>query len=85
MTWTVEDLHKLHDKVSKSRANPNQRVIGFVLHADTIHVDGPNRFTCDWSFIQLYNENIDWKTFTGDKIYIGQCPILSRSSSSADQ
>ena len=30
-TGTIEGLNKLHDEVTKRRANPNQRTIGFVL------------------------------------------------------
>ena len=37
--------------------NSNQRIIGFVLHAELIVVsDGPDEFTRDWAFILLYNE-----------------------------
>ncbi|KAF8869128.1 hypothetical protein BD779DRAFT_1588781 [Infundibulicybe gibba] len=38
--------------------------IGRVLHAEPIVVpDGPNMFTRDWAFIELYSERIDWDTF----------------------
>ena len=67
-TRTIDRLHKLYDEVSEFRANPNQRIIGFVLHADPIKADGPNPFTCDWAFIQLYDEKIDWTTFPGNKV-----------------
>ncbi|KIM27485.1 hypothetical protein M408DRAFT_165369 [Serendipita vermifera MAFF 305830] len=69
---TIDDLNKLHDVVTKLRTNPDQRIIGFVLHAEPIVVaDGPNKFTRDWALIELYNDNIDWSTFLGNKVYIG--------------
>jgi hypothetical protein len=44
-------------RVIKRRTNPDQRIIGFVLHAEPIVVsDGPNG---DWAFIELYREKID--------------------------
>jgi hypothetical protein len=45
---TINDLNKLHDEVTKHRTNPDQRVIGFVLHAEPIAVaDEPKQFTRD--------------------------------------
>ncbi|PWW76384.1 hypothetical protein C7212DRAFT_357329 [Tuber magnatum] len=71
-TKTIGSLNKLHDEVTKRRTNPDQRVIGFVLHAEPIVIsDAPHRFTCDWALVQLYNEKIDWATFPGNKVFIG--------------
>jgi hypothetical protein len=59
--------------------NPDQRVIGFVLHAEPIVVsDGPNQFTRDWAFVELYKDKIDWDTFLGNKVYVGMFPISCR-------
>lgn len=74
----INHLNKLHDEVTEHRTNPDQRIIGFVRHAEPITVaDGPNEFTSDWAFIELYNEKIDWSTFPGNKVYIGLFPISS--------
>ncbi|PWW76389.1 hypothetical protein C7212DRAFT_357331 [Tuber magnatum] len=71
-TKRIGSLNKLHDEVTKRRTNPDQRVIGFVLHAEPIEIsDAPHRFTCDWALVQLYNEKIDWATFPGNKVFIG--------------
>jgi len=71
-TKIIDNFNKLHDEVTKRRTNPDQRIIGFVLHAEPIAVsDGHNGFTRDWAFIQLYNEKIDWETFPGNKVYVG--------------
>ena len=81
-TKAIENLNKLHDEVPKCRTNPDQRIIGFVLHAEPIVVsDRPYGFTGDWTFIQLCNEVIDWDTFPGNKVYVGTFPISSRSFS----
>ncbi|PWW80501.1 hypothetical protein C7212DRAFT_361520 [Tuber magnatum] len=71
-TKMIDSLNKLHDEVTKLRTNPDQRIIGCVLHAEPITIsDGPHRFTRDWAFVQLYPEKIDWATFLGNKVYIG--------------
>ncbi|KAF8874482.1 hypothetical protein BD779DRAFT_1664243 [Infundibulicybe gibba] len=71
-TWIVGSLNKLHDEVTKHRTNPNQRIIGRVLHAEPIVVsNGPNRFTRDWAFIEIYKKKVDWDTFLGNKVYVG--------------
>ena len=71
-TRMIDSLNKLHDEVTKLRTNPEQRVIGCVLHVEPIAIsDGPHRFTRDWAFVQLYKEKIDWATFPGNKVYIG--------------
>ncbi|KAG7451368.1 uncharacterized protein BT62DRAFT_916395 [Guyanagaster necrorhizus] len=71
-TNMIDELNKLHDEVTKCRTHPNQRIIGFVLHAERIVVaDRPTEFMHDWAFIQLYREKIDWSTFPGNKVYIG--------------
>ncbi|KAF8874483.1 hypothetical protein BD779DRAFT_1703538 [Infundibulicybe gibba] len=70
--WVVSNLNKLHDEVTKHRTNPEQRIIGRLLHVEPIVVhDGPNGFTRDWAFIEVYRESIDWDTFLGNKVYIG--------------
>ena len=78
----IDNLNKFHDEVTKHRTNPDERIIGFVLHAEPIVVSNePNMFTCDWAFIQLCDEKIDWGTFPGNKVYVGTFPISSPSFS----
>ncbi|KAG0133117.1 hypothetical protein HOY82DRAFT_584602 [Tuber indicum] len=67
-TKMIDSLNKLHNKVAKLRANPDQRIIGCLLHAEPIAISyGPHGFTCDWALVQLYKEKIDWVTFRGNK------------------
>ena len=76
-TKIINHLKDLYNQVAKRMTNPDQRIIGFVLHVEPIVVaDGPNQFTRDWALIQLYNEKINWDTFLGNKVYIGMYPIL---------
>ncbi|KZP24239.1 hypothetical protein FIBSPDRAFT_736125 [Athelia psychrophila] len=71
-TDTIEQVNVLHDEVSRCRATPDQRTIGFVLHSEKIEVSvEPHKFTKDWALIELYDEKIDWPTFRGNKVYIG--------------
>ena len=72
----IEGAYALHDEVTERRTTPEQRIIGHVLHSEaTVE---PNMFTKDWALIELNHEMIDWKSFKGNKIYIG----MSYSSSS---
>ncbi|KAG8797913.1 hypothetical protein FRC17_007607, partial [Serendipita sp. 399] len=42
-TKIIYNLNKLHDEITKRRTNPEQRIIGFVLHAESnVVADGPN-------------------------------------------
>jgi hypothetical protein len=79
-TEAIGDLEELYNEVTSRRMILEQRVIGFVLHAEPI-VPGDTSylFTRDWALIQLYCERIDWSTFPGNKVYIGTFPVLSRS------
>jgi hypothetical protein len=71
-TKMIGYLNELYHEVTKLRTNPDQRVIGCVLHAEPIVIsNGSHRFTCDWAFVQLYKEKIDWATFPGNKVFIG--------------
>ncbi|KAG2070520.1 hypothetical protein BDR04DRAFT_1100012 [Suillus decipiens] len=67
----IEDVNEIHDEVTKHRATPDQRVIGFVLHSEIEVSVEPHDFTTDWALIKLYDEKIDWPTFKGNKVYIG--------------
>ncbi|KZT05709.1 uncharacterized protein LAESUDRAFT_726637 [Laetiporus sulphureus 93-53] len=68
----IEDVNEIHDEVTKNWTTPNQRVIGYVVHAPAIAVDdGPKHFTRDWALIDLYRDKIDWDTFQGNKVYVG--------------
>ena len=69
---TIERANALHDKVTKDRALPDQRVIGFVLHSEKIEVSTPpHNFTKDWALVELYRDMIDWDDFKGNKVFIG--------------
>jgi len=71
----IEDVNEIHDEVTKLWTTPNQRVIGYVVHAPAIAVDdGPKHFTRDWALIDLYRDKIDWDTFQGNKVYVGTFP-----------
>lgn len=73
----IEQINKLHSDVTRFRTTPEQRAIGYVLHAEPIVVsDGPNEFTRDWALIELYEEKIDWDSFKGNKVYVGTFSIL---------
>ena len=51
----IGKINKLHSDVTRYRMTPEQRSIGFVLHAVPIAVcDGPHRFARDWALIELY-------------------------------
>jgi len=76
----IEKINKLHSDVTRSRATPAQRTIGFVHHVEPIAVsDGPHKFPRDWALIELYEEKIDWDSFKGNKVYIGTFSISSHS------
>jgi len=76
-TDNIEQLDRLHTRVTKFMATPNKRCIGHVLHADPVGVssDEPDAFTVDWAVIQLSKDAFDWSDFSGNKIYIGTSPI----------
>ncbi|KAG7096384.1 hypothetical protein E1B28_003828 [Marasmius oreades] len=67
---TIESLDELHSNVTKLMTNPNQRIVGFVLHADPIGVSNDG-YMHDWAFIAL-SEKIDWHSFKGNKIWVGE-------------
>ena len=66
---TIEQANALHDEVTKDRALPDQRVIGFVLHSEKIEVSAlPHNFTKNWALVELYRDMIDWDDFKGNKV-----------------
>ena len=68
----IERANALHDEVTKDRALPDQRVIGFVLHSEQIEVSAPpHNFTKDWALIELYRDMINWDDLKGNKVFIG--------------
>ncbi|KAI0056726.1 hypothetical protein BV25DRAFT_1831935 [Artomyces pyxidatus] len=69
----TEKITMLHDEVTRFRAVPTQRTIGFVLHVESISVGAaPHQFTRDWALIELYKEKIVWDSFKGNKVYVGE-------------
>jgi hypothetical protein len=75
-TRMINHLNQLHNEVTKRRTNPDQQIIGSVLHVEPIVVaDGPHGYTRDWAFIELHHKRFDWSTFTGNNVYVGTFPI----------
>ncbi|KAI5779857.1 hypothetical protein DFH27DRAFT_644520 [Peziza echinospora] len=71
-TAKIGKVKVLHGEATRRRATLDQRVIGFVLHSEKIGFSvKPHGFTKDWALIELYDEKIDWSTFSGNKVYIG--------------
>ncbi|EJD54918.1 hypothetical protein AURDEDRAFT_110315 [Auricularia subglabra TFB-10046 SS5] len=71
-TSNIEQLDKLHTRVSKTMGSPEKRVIGHVLHSEPIRVSSaPERFTIDWAVIELTDDAFNWPEFKGNKVYIG--------------
>jgi len=81
-TRKIKRVNEIHNEVTKHRATPDQRIIGFVLHSEKIEVSADTHgFTKDWALIELDNEMIDWPTFKGNKVYIGMSFSISLSLS----
>ena len=71
-TKNIEQVNALRDEVIKLRSVPDQRIIGYVLHSEKIEVSvDPHGFTKDCALIELYDEEIDWTSFKGNKVYVG--------------
>ncbi|KAK6343608.1 hypothetical protein TWF730_011199 [Orbilia blumenaviensis] len=71
-TRKIKHIKMLQEEVTKDRTPLEQRVIGFVLHSEIIKVSAePHGFTQDWALVQLYDDKIDWSTFQGNKVYVG--------------
>ncbi|KAH9931246.1 uncharacterized protein B0H18DRAFT_1083548 [Fomitopsis serialis] len=51
-TKKIEEVKAIHDEVTKPRATPDQRIIGFVLHSEKFEVS-------------LYDAKINWPTYVG--------------------
>ena len=72
----IQQLDRLHTRVTKFMTTPNRQCIGQVLHADPMGIsDEPNGFTIDWAVIHINKDTFDWADFKGNKVYIGTSPI----------
>ncbi|KAF8884567.1 hypothetical protein CPB84DRAFT_1816946 [Gymnopilus junonius] len=68
----VDLVAKVKKEIQHVNALQDERVIGFVLHAEKVEVSAdPYGFTKDWALIELYDEKIDWANFKGNKVYVG--------------
>jgi len=71
-TRKLMHANELHDEITKRHTLAEQRVFGRVLHCEEIDVAvEPKGYTKDWAFIEVYPGAIDWDTFKGNKIWIG--------------
>ncbi|KAF5357685.1 hypothetical protein D9758_007489 [Tetrapyrgos nigripes] len=69
---TIKAATMLLDEAEKHWTCPNQRMLGYILHAPPIDMGvGHEQFTQDWGLVELYNNKINWATFPGNKIYLG--------------
>ncbi|KAG5640871.1 hypothetical protein DXG03_006768, partial [Asterophora parasitica] len=51
---------------------PNDRIIGEVIHIESISVSvGPHKWTDDWALIALHESKFEWDKFKGNVVYIG--------------
>ncbi|KZS87133.1 hypothetical protein SISNIDRAFT_322227 [Sistotremastrum niveocremeum HHB9708] len=68
----IRRVKALHADITENFTTLDQRVIGFVLRSESIEDSvEPYQFPNDWALIELYKDKIDWKTFTGNKVWIG--------------
>ncbi|KDQ53029.1 hypothetical protein JAAARDRAFT_61589 [Jaapia argillacea MUCL 33604] len=68
----IVEIDTFHNEILKLWTIPEQRVIGEVVHVEPIAVNvAPHGLTRDWALIELYDDQFDWSTFKGNKVYIG--------------
>ncbi|KAG8806839.1 hypothetical protein FRC19_007028 [Serendipita sp. 401] len=68
----IDEINHFHDEILRQWAEPDQRIIGEVIHVEPIAVNvAPHGFTHDWALIELYDDKFDWTTFKGNKVYVG--------------
>ena len=71
-TRRINSLNDLHTEVTKYRSIKAQRTIGWALHSSPVKVGvEPLGYMEDWGLVELDLEQIDMKTFPGNKIFIG--------------
>ncbi|KAI5895483.1 uncharacterized protein SCHCODRAFT_02619543 [Schizophyllum commune H4-8] len=73
--WTTawrEEANTLRDTYETTRSQPEERVIGSVLHVEKD--DAPAEaygYPRDFALVEMYKEKMDWSTFHGNKVFIG--------------
>jgi len=71
-------IDTFHNEILKRWTIPEQRVIGEVVHVESIAVNvAPDKLTRDWALIEIYDDKFDWSTFKGNKVYIGTFSMLA--------
>ncbi|KAL1726219.1 hypothetical protein EV714DRAFT_255093 [Schizophyllum commune] len=71
-TARIEEANTLRDTVKTTRSRPEERVIGSVLHVE--RNDAPAEaygYPRDFALVEMYKEKMDWSTFHGNKVFIG--------------
>ncbi|KAG8805884.1 hypothetical protein FRC17_005289, partial [Serendipita sp. 399] len=69
---TIIDIKQLLDEINSHWNMLSQRVLGYILHTPPLSVaTGPKQFTEDWALIDLDRDKIDWDTFKGNVVYLG--------------
>ncbi|KAH7887130.1 hypothetical protein F5I97DRAFT_1936641 [Phlebopus sp. FC_14] len=68
----IAEVYKFHGEITRHWSTPSQRVLGYVVHAPPLSVaTGPKQFMEDWALIDLNRDKIDWNTFKGNVVYLG--------------
>ncbi|KAI6098074.1 hypothetical protein EDD16DRAFT_1718740 [Pisolithus croceorrhizus] len=68
----ISEINKFHSETVKQWTIPDQRIIGEVLHVESVDLNvAPHGFTSNWAIIELYDDKFDWDTFVGNKVYVG--------------
>ncbi|KAH9053775.1 hypothetical protein EDB87DRAFT_1704818 [Lactarius vividus] len=69
---TITAVDEFHDQITDHWSTVSQRMLGYVVYAPPISVGtGPKKFTDHWALIDLYLDKIDWGSFKGNVIYLG--------------
>ncbi|CCM05671.1 uncharacterized protein FIBRA_07901 [Fibroporia radiculosa] len=75
---TIKALYQFHDETTRYWSKESQRVIGHVAYSPPIAAGtGAERYTEDWAFIELDHDKIDWNTFKGNVIDLGEETLIS--------
>jgi len=79
----IPELNRLHDEVTKFKANHVNRRLGSVLHAepivDSVGPTGALKYIRDWALVKVGKNILDWSKFLGNKVYIGTLSSLRES------
>ncbi|KAI2601843.1 hypothetical protein GGR54DRAFT_634465 [Hypoxylon sp. NC1633] len=68
----LNQIMSLYNEV-QDRETLTQRVIGRVFGCQPIKAShGSHGFTRDWALIEIYHDKIDWGSFRGNKVFVGE-------------